>query len=164
MSIRFLSITVCILGRRFGHGWVVEITSAREGKSAYSRWSKKSRVLPANRCFLHIDYEDSSYIGCLLRSDHGFCSQIVRIMEANLNKTIAAIGSLDISRLYKPGFTLRPLSRCKIPRLFEFPILFRQTLDLILHSPHRVFHETSAPVHPRLRTYLRRLFFVYSKY
>jgi len=25
-----------------------------------------SKVLPANRCFLYIDYEDSSYIGCLL--------------------------------------------------------------------------------------------------
>ena len=58
-----------------------------------------SNVLPADRCFLYIDYEDSSYIGCLLCADHAFCSQIVRILEANLNKTIAQIGSLDISRL-----------------------------------------------------------------
>jgi hypothetical protein len=60
---------------------------------------EKSKVLPADRCFLHIDYEGSSYVGCLLCSDHAFCWQIVRIMEANLNKTIAHIGSLDISRL-----------------------------------------------------------------
>ena len=60
---------------------------------------EKSHVLPANRCFLHIDYEDSSYIGCLLCCDEGFCKSIVRVFEVNLNKTIAEIGSLDISRL-----------------------------------------------------------------
>ena len=60
---------------------------------------EKSHVLPANRCFLHIDYEDSSYIGCLLCCDEGFCKSIVRVFEVNLNKTIADIGSLDISRL-----------------------------------------------------------------
>ena len=54
---------------------------------------------PRDRCFLYIDYEGSSYIGCLLCSDHVFCSQIVRILQANLNKTIAQIGGLDISRL-----------------------------------------------------------------
>ena len=60
---------------------------------------EKSKVLPANRCFLHIDYEDSSYLGCLLCSDQGFCNSIVRVLEANVNKKIAAIGSLDINRL-----------------------------------------------------------------
>ena len=60
---------------------------------------EKSNVLPADRCFLHIDYENSSYIGCLLCADYAFCTQIVRILEANLNKPIAEIGSLDISRL-----------------------------------------------------------------
>jgi hypothetical protein len=60
---------------------------------------EKSNVLPADRCFLYIDYEESSYIGCLLCADHAFCAQMVRILEANLNKPIRAIGSLDISRL-----------------------------------------------------------------
>ena len=32
-------------------------------------------------------------------ADHVFCSQIVRILDCNLNKTVAQIGSLDISRL-----------------------------------------------------------------
>ena len=69
------------------------------GEVGILRRVEKSNVLPADRCFLYIDYEESSYIGCLLCSDHVFCSQIVRILEANLNKTIAEIGRLDISRL-----------------------------------------------------------------
>ena len=69
------------------------------GEVGILRRVEKSKVLPADRCFLHIDYEGSSYVGCLLCSDHAFCLEIVRIMEANLNKTIAHIGSLDISRL-----------------------------------------------------------------
>jgi len=60
---------------------------------------EKSNVLPADRCFLHIDYEGSSYIGCLLCSEHGFCKSLVRVLEAHVNKSIAQIGGLDISRL-----------------------------------------------------------------
>jgi len=73
--------------------------SVREVKSVFSEGLKNLRFSPANKCFLYIDYEDASYIGCLLCSDHVFCSQIVRLLEANLNKTIAQIGSLDISHL-----------------------------------------------------------------
>jgi hypothetical protein len=69
------------------------------GEVGILRRVEKSNVLPTDRCFLYIDHEESSYIGCLLYSDHVFCSQIVRILEANLNKTIAEIGRLDISRL-----------------------------------------------------------------
>ena len=60
---------------------------------------KVEKSSPADKCFLYIDYEGSTYIGCLLCSDHVFCSQIVRILQAHLNKTIAQIGSLDISHL-----------------------------------------------------------------
>jgi hypothetical protein len=77
----------------------VVVTSAREVKSASLEGLRNLKFYHANRCFLYVDYEDSSYIGCLLCSEHVFCSQIVRILEANLNKTIAQIGSMDISRL-----------------------------------------------------------------
>jgi hypothetical protein len=70
-----------------------------QGEVGILKRVEQSKVLPANRCFLYIDYEDASYIGCLLCSDHVFCSQIVRLLEANLNETISAIGSLDISHL-----------------------------------------------------------------
>ena len=88
------------------HSWPPVWTSMNGGSNKDPRGEvgilrrvEKSKVLPADRCFLHIDYEGSSYVGCLFCSDHAFCWQIVRIMEANLNKTIAHIGSLDISRL-----------------------------------------------------------------
>ena len=88
------------------HSWppVWTWTSGRDnkhprGEVGILKRVEKSNVLPADRCFLYIDYEGSYYIGCLLCSDHAFCSQIVRILEANLNKAIAQIGSLDISRL-----------------------------------------------------------------
>src|SRR5215831_13436555 len=95
----FLAIAVCIVGHRFGHGRAVVINNHPRGEVGILKRVEKSNVLPADRCFLYIDYEGSYYIGCLLCSDHAFCSQIVRIMEANLNKTIVEIGRLDISRL-----------------------------------------------------------------
>lgn len=36
----------------------------------------QSNVQPADRCFLHIDHEGSTYVGCLLFDDDAFCSQI----------------------------------------------------------------------------------------
>jgi len=69
------------------------------GEVGILRRVEKSNTQRTDRCFLYIDYEDASYIGCLLCGNHAFCSWIVRILEANLNNTIAYIGSLDISRL-----------------------------------------------------------------
>jgi hypothetical protein len=51
----------------------------------------------SSRCFLYIDHEGSSYIGCLICGDHAFCNQLVKVLEANRNKTIADIGSLDLT-------------------------------------------------------------------
>jgi hypothetical protein len=48
------------------------------GEVGILRRVEKSNVPRTDRCFLFIDYEGSSYIGCLLFSDHVFCSQIVR--------------------------------------------------------------------------------------
>src|SRR5215510_15696091 len=42
-----------------------------------------STVDQANRCFLVIRYQDSSYLGCLLFDDHAFCSQIVNILRSH---------------------------------------------------------------------------------
>jgi hypothetical protein len=56
-----------------------------------------SHVLPHNRCFLSIDYEGSSYMGCLLFDDVGFCRQITEILQFCCNRSIVDIGSLDLS-------------------------------------------------------------------
>ena len=68
------------------------------GEIGILRRVETSKVLPPDRCYLYIDYKESSYIGCLLCADHAFCIQVVRILQANLNKPIREIGSLDISR------------------------------------------------------------------
>ena len=52
---------------------------------------------PADRCFLYMDFDGASYIGCLLIDDTAFCRQIVELLMANRNRPIAEIGSLDLS-------------------------------------------------------------------
>ena len=56
-----------------------------------------SNINPAGKCFLSIDHEGSTYMGCLLIDDHAFCAQIVKLLQDCCNRPIAEIGSLDIS-------------------------------------------------------------------
>jgi hypothetical protein len=56
-----------------------------------------SNVQPADRCFLHIEHEGSTYVGCLLIEDQNFCAQIVKLLQGHLKRPIAEIGSLDLS-------------------------------------------------------------------
>ena len=53
---------------------------------------------PADRCFLYIDHQGSSYVGCLLIDDQAFCSQIVTLLRDCLDRPIAKIASLDLSQ------------------------------------------------------------------
>jgi hypothetical protein len=56
-----------------------------------------SKMQQANRCFVLICYEDSSYLGCLLFDDYAFCHQIVNILRNHCDHPIADIGSLDLT-------------------------------------------------------------------
>jgi hypothetical protein len=56
-----------------------------------------SNVQPADRCFLHIEHEGSMYVGCLLIEDPAFCAQIVTLLQSQLNRPIAEIGSLNLT-------------------------------------------------------------------
>jgi hypothetical protein len=56
-----------------------------------------SKLQPANRCFLLIFHEDSSYLGCLLFDNEIFCRQITKLLQSYCNHSIAEIGSLNIS-------------------------------------------------------------------
>ena len=51
----------------------------------------------ANRCFLLIFYEESSYMGCLLFDNEVFCCQVTKLLQANSSRRIADIGDLDLS-------------------------------------------------------------------
>jgi hypothetical protein len=56
-----------------------------------------SNVQPANRCFLSIEHEGSSYMGCLLFDDVVFCQQITELLRSCCNRPVAEIGGLDVA-------------------------------------------------------------------
>jgi hypothetical protein len=61
---------------------------------------KRIRVgdLPSSRrCFLYMEQEESSYLGCLLFDDLAFCQHIAALLQSHCNRPIAEIGSLDVS-------------------------------------------------------------------
>jgi hypothetical protein len=53
-----------------------------------------TKLKPADCCYLYIEHESSSYIGCVLFDDIAFCRQITEILQACCNRPIAA---LDLS-------------------------------------------------------------------
>jgi hypothetical protein len=68
-----------------------------QGEVGILKAVKLFHVLPADRCFLIIDYEESLYMGCLLIDDEIFCGQMMELLQACCNRPIAEIGSLDLS-------------------------------------------------------------------
>jgi hypothetical protein len=56
-----------------------------------------TKLKPANRCFLYISHEESFYVGCLLFDDLDFCRHLSQILRFCRNRSIAEIGSLDLS-------------------------------------------------------------------
>jgi hypothetical protein len=78
--------------------WIDGVENKRpRGEIGILKAVEVSKVPPANRCFVCIDYEGSSYMGCLLFDDRTFCDQIVRLLRGYLNRPIAEIASLDLS-------------------------------------------------------------------
>src|SRR5262245_35090590 len=55
-----------------------------------------SSFLPPNRCFLSIDCDRSSYMGCLLFDDLAFCRYISKLLRRCRNRSIAEMGGLDL--------------------------------------------------------------------
>lgn len=56
-----------------------------------------SKLKTANRVYVYVDHEGSSYIGCLLFDDPVFCRHITQVLESCLNRSIAEIGGLDLT-------------------------------------------------------------------
>ena len=67
-------------------------TNILEAKAVF-----RSDTQPPNRCFLLISHEGSEYLGCLLFNDPAFCSQVMELLKTHYNRSIADIGSLDLS-------------------------------------------------------------------
>jgi hypothetical protein len=69
-----------------------------KGEIGVLRRLVESTIQPSNRCFLFIDYEESSYIGDLTVDEQTFCAQLVRFLQPHCyNRPIAEIGGLDLS-------------------------------------------------------------------
>jgi hypothetical protein len=52
------------------------------------------------RCFLYMQHEESSYLGCLLFHDIAFSRQITALLQCYCDHSIAAIGSLDLDHTF----------------------------------------------------------------
>jgi hypothetical protein len=48
-------------------------------------------------CYLLINHEEASYMGCLFCADIQFCSLVAAALEDNRGRTIKEIGDLDLS-------------------------------------------------------------------
>ena len=67
-----------------------------QGEIGVLRHVIPTSIEPPDRCFLCIEYEGSTYLGCLLIAEASFCPQVVELLRANRNRPIAEIGSLDL--------------------------------------------------------------------
>ena len=78
--------------------WTGGLDSERpRGEIGILRRVELSNIQPADRCFLYIEHEGSSYIGCLLFNDATFCRQVAKLLQSHCNRPVAEIGSLDLS-------------------------------------------------------------------
>src|SRR5262249_10202949 len=57
-----------------------------------------SNLFP-DKCYLYIEYQESSYFGCLLFTDLALAPHIFTPLLCYCNRTIVEIGSLDITHL-----------------------------------------------------------------
>jgi hypothetical protein len=78
--------------------WTDGLEKKRErGEIGILKGVTLANVQPADRCFLFIEHEGLSYIGCLLFDDTSFCGQVAKLLKGYYNRSIAEIGSLDLS-------------------------------------------------------------------
>jgi hypothetical protein len=61
-------------------------------------WVSLTGIQPLDRCYLLMNYEDSSYMGRLLFDNDKFCRYVAQFLEKYCNRPIAEIGSLDLSK------------------------------------------------------------------
>jgi hypothetical protein len=60
-------------------------------------WVSLIGLQPLDKCYLLMNHEDSSYMGCLLFDNDKFCRYIAHFLENYCHRPIAEIGSLDVS-------------------------------------------------------------------
>ena len=52
---------------------------------------------PANKFFIVMEFEGTSYMGCVVFEDVTFCNQVEILLRAHCGRAIEFIGGLDVS-------------------------------------------------------------------
>jgi hypothetical protein len=55
-----------------------------------------SKIDPDGKCFLTIEHEGTSYVGCLLFDDGPFCQKISKLLQRHLRYSLEYIGGVDL--------------------------------------------------------------------
>src|SRR5262245_27594647 len=71
-----------------------------KGEVGNHRATLRSDMQPPNRCFRLICPEVSEYLGCLLFDDEAFCRQVMQSLKGHCDRSIAKIGSIDLSHAF----------------------------------------------------------------
>ena len=53
-------------------------------------------VEPINKCYLIIEHDGESYIGCLSFADSSFCHRVYRLLERHCGASLKHIGGIDV--------------------------------------------------------------------
>jgi hypothetical protein len=68
-----------------------------QGEVGILLWVRLTGIQPFDRCYLLMNHEDSSYMGCLLFDNDKFCRYIALFLENYCHRPIAEIGSLELT-------------------------------------------------------------------
>jgi hypothetical protein len=55
-----------------------------------------SKIDPGARCFLTIEHEGTSYVGCLMFDDGPFCQQVSTLLQRYVRYPLEYIGGIDL--------------------------------------------------------------------
>ena len=84
------------------HNWPPIWTSTVTGVRSFGRELgvlKSARLLehsPA-KCYLIVEHEKLTYMGCLMFDDMTFCKQIYELLQFHIGRSIADIGNIELS-------------------------------------------------------------------
>ncbi len=67
------------------------------GEIGILRGTRADDLSSTRRCFVYMEHEESSYLGCLLFYDIVFGRHIAGLLQSCRNRPIAEIGSLDLT-------------------------------------------------------------------
>jgi hypothetical protein len=68
-----------------------------KGEVGMLTWVGLTGIQPVDRCYLLMDHQDSSYMGCLQFDNDKFCRYIAHFLENYCHRPIGEIGSLDVA-------------------------------------------------------------------